>query len=138
VKYYYSKYQSPIGTLHLYADEEYLVGVFFERQTFSTIQSNTIIKQAIKELDEYFSRSRKTFSIPLKIIGTEFQKNVWKYLVKIPYGKTCCYKEIAAKIANPKSMRAVGTANGKNNFPIIIPCHRVIKANGLQFLSHLG
>lgn len=127
---YYSNYQSPIGTLHLYADEDFLVGVFFESKHQSKIKANNVIKQTVKELDEYFAKKRTSFEIPLKISGTEFQKNVWSALLRIPYGSTCSYSNIATLISNPKSTRAVGTANGKNNFPILIPCHRVIKVTG--------
>jgi methylated-DNA-[protein]-cysteine S-methyltransferase len=128
---FYSKYSTPIKTLHLYADEEHLIGVFFEKLPSPSKQSpNTILMETIKQLDEYFSHSRKVFRLPLKISGTEFQKSVWNRLIKIPYGKTKSYLDIAIEIGSQKSCRAVGTANGINNFPIIIPCHRVIKATG--------
>ena len=83
-----------------------------------------------KQLDEYFAGSRKEFDIPLKLYGTEFQIKVWKALEVIPYGETKSYKDIAICIDNPKGCRAVGLANNRNPIPIIIPCHRVIGANG--------
>ena len=85
---------------------------------------------AKRELKEYFSGKRKKFSVPLNAQGTAFQKSVWNQLSKIPYGKTVSYRDIAIKIKNKKAVRAVGTANGKNPFCIIIPCHRVIAADG--------
>ena len=83
-----------------------------------------------KELDEYFSGKRKTFDLPLKLNGTEFQKKIWQELIKIPYGKTISYKELARKAGNEKACRAAGMANNKNKIMIVIPCHRVIGSNG--------
>ncbi len=82
------------------------------------------------ELDEYFKKKREVFTIPLKLIGTPFQIKCWEVLQKIPYGKTISYKEEAKNIGNEKAYRAVANANGKNNFSIIIPCHRVIANDG--------
>jgi len=87
-------------------------------------------KKVTGQLDEYFEGKRKIFSITINLIGTEFQKMVWKELAKIPYGSTICYGELANRIGNPKASRAVGAANGKNPIPIIIPCHRVIGKDG--------
>jgi AraC family transcriptional regulator of adaptative response/methylated-DNA-[protein]-cysteine methyltransferase len=92
--------------------------------------SSPLIRQIEKELKEYFSAKRKRFEIPLDIRGTDFEMTVWKQLLKIPYGELTSYAHIAAKIHNPKSVRAVGTANGSNHIAIIIPCHRVIGSNG--------
>lgn len=84
----------------------------------------------LNELEEYFQLKRKTFSVPMDLLGTIFQLNVWNQLTKIPYGETRSYKFIAEKLGNPKAVRAVGRANGVNPLPIIIPCHRVINSNG--------
>ena len=92
-------------------------------------------KEWQKEIDEYLMGKRKKFDIKPKLIGTEFQKAVWHEIVKIPYGETRTYKEIAKNIGRPKAVRAVGTACGKNQFPIIIPCHRVLASNGLGGFS---
>lgn len=81
-------------------------------------------------LREYFNGALKVFDLPLDVIGTPFQKQVWQALTEIPYGKTVTYKDIAVKINRPKAVRAVGMANNKNKIPIIIPCHRVIGSNG--------
>lgn len=95
------------------------------------IEKDTILlKDAEKQLEEYFCGKRKKFNLPLKQEGTEFMQSVWKVLETIPYGETRSYKQIAEMIGNPKAVRAVGMANNKNNIPIIIPCHRVIGNNG--------
>ena len=85
---------------------------------------------SIKQLEEYFAGDRKTFDLPLKYNGTEFQMAVWDELKKIPYGKAVSYKYIAEKVGSPKAVRGIGKVNGTNPIPIIIPCHRVINANG--------
>jgi methylated-DNA-[protein]-cysteine S-methyltransferase len=89
-----------------------------------------LIKKAAAQLGEYLKGKRKTFDLPLKMNGTAFQVKVWKALQRIPYGKTCSYGEIAAKIGNPKACRAVGMANNRNPIAIIVPCHRVIGKDG--------
>lgn len=127
------KLVSPIGSLFLVASEKGLSGIFWEKQLVpmaKKLADNSCLAQAAAELNEYFSGQRKDFSIPLDVIGTEFQKKVWRQLQKIPYGKTYSYKELAEKIKAPKAMRAVGTANGRNPLSIVIPCHRVISADG--------
>ena len=82
------------------------------------------------QVEEYLSGERRVFDLPLKPEGTEFQRKVWNALLTIPYGETKSYKDIAVQIENPKGCRAVGMANNRNPIPIIIPCHRVIGANG--------
>lgn len=82
------------------------------------------------QLKEYFSRQRKAFDLPLEFFGTEFQKKVWNELTKIPYGETISYGELAERMGDKNKMRAVAAANGANPIPIIIPCHRVIGADG--------
>ncbi len=88
-------------------------------------------KKCEKELEEYFSLKRKKFDVKLEIKGTPFQESVWREMIKIPYGKTISYKELATRIKKPKAYRAVANACGKNKIPIIIPCHRVVASNGL-------
>jgi O-6-methylguanine DNA methyltransferase len=95
----------------LRSDDPYLFGVF-------------------NQLKEYFSGARKEFQVPLDIEGTDFQKRVWQELQNIPYGKTISYKTLSEKLGDVKAIRAVGKANGQNPIPILIPCHRVIGANG--------
>ena len=93
-------------------------------------QETPVIKEAFAQLSEYFSGKRKTFNLPLLLKGTNFQKQVWQALLKIPFGETRSYKQIAEAIGNPKAVRAVGMANNKNPLLIVVPCHRVIGANG--------
>lgn len=92
--------------------------------------SNPLLNQIKKELEEYFAWKRKMFTIPLKPTGTIFQQKAWEALTKIPYGETRSYKEEANLAGNPKAVRAIGWANNKNPIVIIIPCHRVIGADG--------
>ena len=133
-------WQSPLGPLFLYATEKNLIGLCFSDNRASFLKKNaqmifneeksTLIKEAIKQLEEYFRNKRTQFNLPLEAQGTPFQKKAWNALQKIPYGKTISYGDQARKIRSEKSVRAVGTANGKNPIAIIIPCHRVIGSNG--------
>ena len=93
-------------------------------------QSNGLLKEVAKQVQSYFSGSLKNFSVPLDFVGTDFQQRVWRILQTIPYGKTLSYAEQAAKLGNPKAVRAVAAANGRNKISIIVPCHRVIGSNG--------
>ena len=93
------------------------------------LKETDLINNTRKQLDEYFAGNRKQFDIPIKLEGTDFQIKVWKELLKIPYGETCSYLDIAKRIGNPKASRAVGMANNKNKIIIIVPCHRVIGSN---------
>lgn len=131
------KISSPIGELYLAANKnglsylgwEALDNISFLNTLDQNIQEAFFIKQAARELQEYFNGERTSFEVPLDITGTDFQKNVWKQLLNIPFGKTKSYKQIADSLAT-QAVRAVGSANGKNQICIIIPCHRVINSNG--------
>jgi O-6-methylguanine DNA methyltransferase len=87
-------------------------------------------EEGTKQLGEYFRGVRKRFQVPLDLRGTRFHQDVWRALQEIPYGETRSYKEIAEAISNPKAVRAVGQANGRNPIPIVVPCHRVIRHDG--------
>lgn len=89
-----------------------------------------IVADAFNQLKEYFNRKRETFDFQLEIIGTDFQKKVWNELIKIPYGETISYHQLAIKLGDKKSIRAAASANGANPLPIVIPCHRVIGSDG--------
>jgi O-6-methylguanine DNA methyltransferase len=94
-------------------------------------KEDVVLDQAERELSEYFAGKREDFEVPIEFAdGTTFQKNVWKSLRKIPYGKPCSYKDVAVSIGKPCAARAVGRANSKNPIPIIVPCHRVISSDG--------
>ena len=136
---YYSKtINSALGKLRLFASNEALVGILWERdkpnrthiKNFTEKLDHSILIETERQLNEYFNGERKEFSIPLEFIGTGFQKKVWQTLLNIPFGETRSYGQIAVQLNNPKSVRAVGAANGKNPISIIAPCHRVIGASG--------
>ncbi len=122
-------YETIIGKIFIEADDNFLTQISFRKLSGKRLET-PVIKETITQLEEYFIKKRKTFDLPLKLEGTDFQKSVWNALLTIPYGKTATYKDIAKLIGNEKASRAVGMANNKNKLPIIIPCHRVIGANG--------
>ncbi len=93
-------------------------------------QSDDVLEKTKQQLNEYFLCERKEFDIPLLTVGTDFQKSIWNALMKVPYGYTSTYLELAKEINNPKAVRAVANANGANSIGIIIPCHRIIGTNG--------
>ncbi len=133
---YYAEMQSPLGTITLMAEEDHLLGVWFTTHTSRPDdlgvrnEGLAVIVQAKQQLAEYFSRQRTTFELPLRFYGTEFQEKVWHALQRIPYGEVWSYQQLANAIENPLAVRAVGHANSKNPFSIIVPCHRVIAKNG--------
>jgi methylated-DNA-[protein]-cysteine S-methyltransferase len=123
--------KSPIGNIEITGSETGLRSVSFS----DTITMNgdliyPVEKDCLQQLDEYFQGKRKIFSLPLDLTGSDFQKKIWNELVKIPFGKTISYLELAMIHGDVKAIRAVGTANAKNPIAIIIPCHRVIGASG--------
>ena len=126
---FYYGYNTKFGKIYISADEKNILEISFNKPNYRT-QETPLIKRAFSELEEYFNGQRKTFELPLKLEGTEFQKKVWQELIKIPYGKTISYKELAKAVGNEKACRAVGMANNKNKIMIVIPCHRVIGSNG--------
>ena len=127
---YKTYYKSPMGGIEICASEKGLLSVSFIDKEESKSKKNTILSKCIVQLKEYFSGNRKEFDIPLDMLGTEFQKQVWCELQNIPFGKTVSYLDIAKKVGDKNSTRAVGNANGKNPVAIIIPCHRVIGMSG--------
>jgi methylated-DNA-[protein]-cysteine S-methyltransferase len=120
---------SPVGLLELKASANGLRSVSFVDNVDKPVNSNKITNDCAQQIKEYFNLTRKTFDVPFDIEGTPFQKSVWKALLNIPYGKSASYQDIANEINNPKAVRAVGLANGKNPISIITPCHRVIGKN---------
>ena len=130
-QYFYSFINSPIGFLKLTSNETALVAVQFsdEAGESATLLPDILI-QTTKQLKEYFDGTRLTFNLMLSPPGTTFQQKVWEQVLKIPFGQTATYLEIARLTGCSKNTRAVGLANGKNPIPIIIPCHRIIGSNG--------
>lgn len=133
---HYSLHASPIGELLMTSQAGALTGLFIMGQKHAPrIEANWICDEShfqnvTCQLDEYFSGSRKEFDLPLKLVGSDFQMRVWNQLTQIPYGTTTSYGELAKRIDNPRGSRAVGLANGRNPISIIVPCHRVVGANG--------
>ena len=123
-------YDSPTGCLEVQCTEQGLRAVNFVEKQIIEQNINIHTTLTIKQLQEYFDGKRTTFDMPLDIEGTAFQQQVWKALLNIPYGKTKSYMDIAKAVGNPKTIRAVGLANGQNKIAIIIPCHRVIGSDG--------
>ncbi len=123
---------TPLGVMTLVEQEGRLVALRLQasRNDGEIEQETPLLLQAAEELQEYFGRRRKTFSVPLAPQGTAFQKAVWAALQDIPYGKTQSYGDIAKALGKPRAARAVGMANNRNPLPIFIPCHRVIGAKG--------
>lgn len=131
-------YSSPLGLLQLHSNGEALTAATFASgKKTSQGTPDAVLKNTIVQLEEYFAGKRADFDIPIKPRGTVFQKQVWNALLKIPYGETRSYGAIAKSIRKPKASRAVGGANNKNPIPILIPCHRVIGANG-QLVGYGG
>ncbi|WP_233486929.1 MULTISPECIES: methylated-DNA--[protein]-cysteine S-methyltransferase [unclassified Halanaerobium] len=138
---YITYYPSPLGLLKIKFNIYGLVGIDFEEK-LKEIKSNCKAnfyqdKRLLRnynlifdQLNEYFTGKRHIFDLPLILDGSEFEMKVWSYLMKIPYGKTAAYSEVASSIGHPKAARAVGNANKKNPIAIVIPCHRVIGADG--------
>jgi len=128
---YRTYYNSKIGLLEITGTSDAITGVNFtdEKKTIDRDLPD-ILKECRDQLDEYFQGKRTEFSLKLFLDGTDFQKKVWKRLLKIPYGQTVSYKDVAVGIGNDKGVRAVGGATGRNNISIIIPCHRVIGSGG--------
>jgi O-6-methylguanine DNA methyltransferase len=129
------KITTKLCALYLVASTTHLKGVYWDKQPIpmekeSTDPATKILDKTEKQLAEYFAGKRKQFDLPLLAEGTDFQKRVWAKLSDIPYGTTCAYKDVAEKLKNKNAYRAVGTANGNNPHSIIVPCHRVIAADG--------
>jgi len=130
---YSQTYQSPMGPILITIDTRLnsLIELKFVKTSLPNSKQPPLIKKITKQLDEYFSKKRTIFDIPIHYNGTPFQNKVWEELLKIPYGNTFSYGDIAKKLGKPPlTSRAIGTANSKNKIAIIIPCHRVIRSNG--------
>lgn len=122
--------RTPIGDIFLVASPKGLKSISFHKEAGLKTGRNAILDRTIAQLKKYFAGQPVTFDVPLDVNGTPFQKRVWSELKKIPYGETRSYRDVAAGIRNPRAVRAVGSANGKNPLCIVVPCHRVIAADG--------
>lgn len=124
---------TPIGDLQLVSDGQSLVSIALpgqHQQLGGDSKEDAVLARAAKQLGEFFDGRRRHFDLPLAASGTQFQRAVWSQLTKIPFGEVRSYRDIAAKIGRPTAVRAVGAANGRNPLPIVVPCHRVIGADG--------
>ena len=125
----YDYLETTLGLMEIVCEDEFLIGLKLVLEKNHRVNENKTSREVKSQILEYLNGSRKTFSVPFKLNGTDFQKKVYEETLKIPYGNTKTYEEIANSIGNPKSMRAVGMALGKNPIWIIMPCHRVIGKN---------
>lgn len=134
----YAYIDSPIGRLSLHSDGSALTGLYMDVasrppraiEDWILDPNSAPLSEAARQLMEYFEGRRRTFVLPLRLHGTEFQRRVWSELREIPYGATWSYVELARRINHPNASRAVGLANGRNPISIVVPCHRVIGADG--------
>jgi methylated-DNA-[protein]-cysteine S-methyltransferase len=134
---YQSSLSSPLGFLIIRSDGRSITGIAFSENEVDVQNTCEVIEKCKKQLDHYFSGETIAFDLPLHPKGTEFQQKVWAELLKIPYGETITYMELAVRLGDPKAVRAVGTANGRNPLAIVIPCHRVIGA-GNKLTGYAG
>ena len=132
-------YQAPFGVITVVGSDLGIRYVMFsddahpkslEQLHISDTEIHDSVNEAIKQLEEYFAGSRRNFELPLDLCGTEFQVAAWNALSKIPYGHTASYGQQAALIGRPKAVRAIGGANGRNPVAIVLPCHRIVGADG--------
>jgi methylated-DNA-[protein]-cysteine S-methyltransferase len=132
----YAMLESPLGQLLVGGDREDVMLIGFPTGCNAVtppagwVQNDTLYPEARRQLTDYFKRQRRTFDFPMRLIGTDFQKEVWRALIAIPSGETRTYAAIAAQIGRHKAVRAVGAANGANPLPIVVPCHRLLGSNG--------
>jgi methylated-DNA-[protein]-cysteine S-methyltransferase len=128
-------YESPIGRLVLECDGDVLIGIWLpNEQRHARNDADDVppvLKETASQLDEYFAGERTDFDVRMELDGTDFQREVWTELARIPYGETISYGELARRVGRPSAPRAVGQANGRNPIPVIVPCHRVLAGNGI-------
>ncbi len=126
---YQDHLETPVGKMQITANQQAVTSIYFVDKT-DAVNPNGITARAKQQLQEYFDGERQQFDLPLQARGTKFQQQVWDALCSIEYGQTCSYSDIAVMIENPKAVRAVGAANGKNPLTIVVPCHRIIGRDG--------
>ena len=133
---FYRHLDSPVGILTIAATDAGLHAIEFPRNRHAASRDawqegdHALLDRAARQLDEYFAAERRAFDLPLAPRGTDFQRMVWRTLAGIGYGETISYAQLAQRVGKPTAMRAVGAANGRNPLPIVLPCHRVIGADG--------
>ena len=135
---YFDRMASPLGDMVLASDGDALSGAWFDGQrhqpaigpAWQRRQDLSILRRAAAEFAEYFAGERTEFDLPLAPIGTPFQRDVWHAIADVPFGRTIAYRELAARAGRPGSIRAAGAATGRNPLSIVIPCHRIVGADG--------
>lgn len=130
---YISEFKTNLGVVRVHASDEGVTEIRFYDSSLGKqpkVEENQHTKQAVEQLKQYFAKQRQQFSLTLAPIGTPFQQRVWQQLQTIPFGETASYLDIATALNKPTACRAVGAANGKNPISIVVPCHRIIGANG--------
>ncbi|HQV78812.1 MAG TPA: methylated-DNA--[protein]-cysteine S-methyltransferase [Chitinophagales bacterium] len=131
LEFYRSQLSTPIGIIEIKADNRFIYSIsFLEQENETKYKENVLSIEAKNQLQTYFNSVNNTFQLPLCFQGSDFQHKVWKQLQHIPYGKTISYLELAQQLMDEKCIRAAASANGKNPFAIVIPCHRVIGKDG--------
>ncbi|MXY93143.1 MAG: methylated-DNA--[protein]-cysteine S-methyltransferase [Caldilineaceae bacterium SB0670_bin_27] len=151
-----TSYDSPIGSIEIYATDTAVGSVKFVGEQIgeseeekgeqswvrdsSSLQAgaNPLLEEVRRQLDAYFAGDLRSFDLPLELDGTPFQRQVWQQLLSVDYGQTASYQDIAVAIDNPKAVRAVGAANGRNPVSIIVPCHRIVGSGGRAKLTGYG
>jgi methylated-DNA-[protein]-cysteine S-methyltransferase len=127
--------ETPVGRLVLECDGDVLIGIWLPSEhrhgRRDADDVPPVLKETATQLEEYFVGERTDFDVPMELDGTEFQRQVWDELGRIPFGETISYGELARRVGRPNGPRAVGQANGRNPIPIIVPCHRVLASNGI-------
>ncbi len=129
-KLHYNYYKSPIGLIEIGGTASAIISLNFVNVQRERFESHPIVDEAVRQIAEYFAGKRREFEIDISFAGTDFQKQVWRQLLRVPYGNLASYKNIATSIDRPKAVRAVGAANGRNPISIIVTCHRIIGSNG--------
>jgi methylated-DNA-[protein]-cysteine S-methyltransferase len=125
-------YRTPVGIAKITAEDDFITAITITDNDEAIIEEpeSVVLKMAIEQLDEYFAGKRKSFDLPIKQSGTDFQQQVWQNLLSIDYGTTISYAQLSNQMKSPLAIRAIASANGKNNLWIVVPCHRVIGSDG--------
>jgi methylated-DNA-[protein]-cysteine S-methyltransferase len=117
---------TPIGHVHLQEEDGYITVIHLDDAPAAEEGDSEVLRQCQQQLEEYFAGGRRSFDFPMRQQGTDFQQRVWEQLLQIPFGRTLSYRDLSKQLGDVKAIRAVGTANGRNQLAIVVPCHRVI------------
>lgn len=127
---HYNYYESPIGLIEIGGTAGTITSLNFVDIQRGKFESHPLVDEAVRQIAAYFDGERREFKLEISFSGTDFQKQVWRQLLSVPYGQLASYQDIATAVDRPKAVRAVGAANGRNPISIIVPCHRIIGSNG--------